>query len=81
MSQDQQDTRPGRLYPAQSLLLLEYVGTAEDNSGIAYELSVSGANRHMVVRSTVSGRYFALQWKDILQMAIQRGINLNDQPT
>ena len=56
------------------LTMRVHVGDAADDDGNDYELSTTMSSAPMV-RSVTTGRIFALTWHDILDMAIQAGVN------
>ena len=56
------------------LIMRVHVGEAEDQDGVKYELSQSFTG-NPIVRSLKTKRCFVLSWNDILEMAIQKGIN------
>ena len=58
------------------LLMRVHVGEAKDEeNGIEYHLSTSLATSTPMVSSSKTGRIFTISWGDILEMAIQAGIN------
>ena len=64
----------GRIYPASSLFLREAGGTAQSDDGIKYELSINPRGEPLI-RSEQTGKWFLLSWQEVLDLAIQAGIN------
>ena len=60
------------------MILRVVVGEAEDDQGNKYEMTVSMASAPLL-KSKLTGRTFALSWSDILEQAIEAGIN--EKPT
>jgi len=51
------------------------VGTAKDAEGLEYEMTTAVAGGYPIIRSLKTGRWFTLSWIDILELAIERGID------
>ena len=49
-------------------------GTAEAG-GVKYELTINMGNNTPIVSSSKTGKYFTLSWQDIINLAIDAGIN------
>lgn len=64
----------GTIHPKKSLFLRIETGSAEAN-GIKYELTINMGNNAPIVSSSKTGKYFTLSWSDIINLAIDRGIN------
>jgi hypothetical protein len=54
---------------------LEYLWEDCDASGKPYEIYLGKISRSPVVRSKISGRYFALPWSRIIRLAVEWGID------
>ena len=64
----------GTLHPKKTLFLSMETGVAEAN-GVKYELTINMGNNTPIVSSSKTGKYFTLSWQDIINLAIDRGIN------
>ena len=66
-----------KMIEKEALILRFSAGAASDDCGVEYELS-NNADGSTMVKSSKTGRTFAVSWRDVLEMAIQAGIN--DEP-
>ena len=64
----------GTIHPKKTLLLRMETGTAEAG-GVKYELTINMGNNTPIVSSSKTGKYFTLSWQDIINLAIDAGIN------
>lgn len=75
MSQSESPKR-GKVHPKKTLFLRELVAEAELGEG-KYEMLTSMARAPMIM-SKQTGKYFTLSWQDILELAIEGGIDAED---
>jgi hypothetical protein len=54
---------------------LEYLWDDGLPSGKDYEMYLGKISRNPIVKSKITGKYFALPWSEILELAIQKGID------
>ncbi len=54
---------------------LEYLWDDCDSSGRSYEVYLGKISRNPIVKSKITGRYFALPWSEIIKLALARGID------
>jgi hypothetical protein len=54
---------------------LEYLWDDCDSSGKSYEMYLGKISRNPIVKSKITGRYFALSWSEILKLALAKGID------
>jgi len=54
---------------------LEYLWEDRDVTGKPYEVYLGKISRSPVIRSKLSGRYFALPWSKIIRLAVEWGID------
>jgi len=56
---------------------LEFLCQAADSYGHSYDLYLGQTSRTPVVRSRATGRYFLLQWSQIVRQAVEAGIDVS----
>jgi hypothetical protein len=54
---------------------LEYLWDDCDSSGRSYEVYLGKISRNPIVKSKITGRYFALPWSEIIKLALAKGID------
>jgi hypothetical protein len=54
---------------------LEYLWDDCDSSGRSYEVYLGKISRNPIVKSKITGRYFALPWSEIIKLALANGID------
>jgi hypothetical protein len=54
---------------------LEYLWDDSDSSGKSYEMYMGKISRNHIVKSKITGRYFALPWSEIIKLALAKGID------
>ena len=54
---------------------LEHLWDDCDSSGKSYELYLGKISRNPVVKSKITGKYFALPWSEIINLALAKGID------
>jgi len=54
---------------------LEYLWDDSDSSGKSYEMYLGKISRNPIVKSKITGKYFALPWSEIIKLALERGID------
>jgi hypothetical protein len=54
---------------------LEYLWDDCDSSGKSYEMYLGKISRNPIVKSKITGRYFALPWSEIIKLALAKGID------
>lgn len=65
----------GKLHPARTMLFRQAVGTADGEDGKpVYEMSTNISASGPIVRYLPNGRWFTLNWGDIIALAEQAGI-------
>jgi len=64
----------GEILSTETLILRHSVGTAEDSDGLKYEMTTS-LNMSPLIRSHRTGKYFVLSWANIIDLAVNAGIN------
>ena len=64
----------GKIMPAKTMILRVAAGEAEAADGTKYECSTN-VNRTPLIRSGKTKKWFALSWEDIIELAIQAGID------
>jgi hypothetical protein len=67
--------RKGKLHPPKTMFFRQDVGTAKGEDGTEYEMTVNMGGATPIIRSKKTGKWFTLSWQDIIDMAIERGIN------
>ena len=63
----------GEILPKESMILRTHIGSATLGKK-AYEMSTSMTGRPLIL-SKQTGKYFSLPWADILDLAIQAGVD------
>lgn len=71
----------GEVKPQGTMIMRVAVGDAEDDRGNKYELATVISDSSPLVRSHVTGKIFHLSWCDIIEMAVQAGIDAADLPS
>lgn len=64
----------GTVQPPKTMYLRQFVGTAEDADGSVFELSADVGQKTPIVMSKQTGNYFTLSWQDLINLAVERGI-------
>ncbi len=54
---------------------IEHLWDDRDSDGKAYELYLGKISRNPIVRSKITGKYFALPWSVIIKLALAKGID------
>ena len=54
---------------------LEYLWEDSATDGKAYEIYLGKISRNPIVKSKVTGKYFALPWSVIIKLAAEKGID------
>lgn len=68
----------GKIHPKNTLFLREAVGEAEDGDGNKYEATTVVGRSTPLIKSLKTGKYFSLDWEDIIHLAKEAGINKED---
>lgn len=63
-----------KVFPITAMILREDRGSAKDDAGIRYELATDMAGR-MMVRSGKTNQWCVITWEDVLELAIEAGVN------
>ena len=53
---------------------LEYLWDDSDADGKSYEIYLGKISRNPIVKSKLTGKYFALPWSLIIKLAVEEGI-------
>jgi hypothetical protein len=71
----QEEEKRGTIYPAGEMILRVAVGQATDpGSGVEYEMTTA-VDMSPLIKSSKTGKTFRLIWKEIINMAIEAGID------
>jgi hypothetical protein len=54
---------------------LEYLWDDNDSAGKSYEIYLGKNSRNPIVKSKITGKYFALPWSVIIKLALAKGID------
>ena len=54
---------------------LEYLWDDSDSDGKSYEIYLGKISRNPIVKSKITGKYFALPWSVIIKLALAKGID------
>ena len=54
---------------------LHYLWDDCDSSGKSYEMYLGKISRNPIVKSKLTGKYFALPWSLIIRLAVEKGID------
>ena len=54
---------------------LEYLWDDGDSAGKSYEIYLGKISRNPIVKSKITGKYFALPWSVIIKLALEKGID------
>jgi organic hydroperoxide reductase OsmC/OhrA len=54
---------------------LEYLWDDSDTTGKSYEIYLGKISRNPIVKSKLTGKYFALPWSVIIKLALEKGID------
>ena len=69
-----EDDTPGHIHAPETMFFRLEVGTAESKDG-QYEMSLNIGGSHPIVRSTVTGQWYTISWRDIVNLARKKGID------
>ena len=64
----------GKVHPKTALFLRQGVGSAEGEGGLSYDLCTTMSGAPMV-QSKHTGQTFILDWSDIINMAVEAGVD------
>ena len=53
---------------------LEYLWDDSDDDGASYEIYLGKISRNPIIKSKITGKYFALPWSVIIKLAVAKGI-------
>ncbi len=65
----------GTIHDDKALFLRLHVGEANSEDGDKYEMSTNVADQSPIIHSKKSGQWFTLSWADIINMAVELGID------
>ena len=65
----------GRLYTARTTFLRQFIGNASGATGLPYELAFNLGGTCPIIKSLRTGKYFTINWTDIINMAVAAGID------
>ena len=54
---------------------MEYLWDDCDSTGRSYEMYLGKISRNPIVKSKITGKYFALPWSEIIRLALAKGID------
>ena len=54
---------------------LEYLWDDSDADGKSYEIYLGKISRNPIIKSKITGKYFALPWSVIVKLALAKGID------
>jgi hypothetical protein len=54
---------------------LEYLWNDSDADGASYEIYLGKISRNPIIKSKITGKYFALPWSVIIKLAVEKGID------
>ena len=54
---------------------LEYLWDDSDSAGKSYEIYLGMISRNPIIKSKITGKYFALPWSVIIKLAVARGFD------
>lgn len=74
MSSDQTKSL-GKILPEGTMILREEIGHASQEDGTVYEVCVSLGNRTPLIRNNKTGKWFQLDWQDIIELAKANGVD------
>lgn len=64
---------PGKLFPAKSIMRREHAGEFKSDDGRRYELSRAFGTP--LVRSCKTGKWWVIDWTDLVGLAVAAGID------
>ena len=65
----------GKIHGADKMFLRTAVGTAESEDGNSYELTLGAGVSAPMIRSKRTGNTWEIQWKELLMLAIEEGVD------
>jgi len=71
-AQVEKQKQRGELFPKNTFMLRTFVGSAKGDK--EYEMTLS-TGMNPTIMSKATGQYFSLKWQDIIEMAIDKGID------
>ena len=54
---------------------LEYLWDDSDSTGTSYEIYLGKISRNPIIKSKITGKYFALPWSVIVKLVFAKGID------
>lgn len=70
----------GEIHPKRTLFFRFCVGKITDLNKDTYEMSINVSDHSPIIESKKTGKWFTLSWKDIIDLAIDMGIDSVPSP-
>ena len=67
-----------KMFNKNAMILRNYVGEATASDGTKYEMAYDMAGQ-MLVKSDKTGKTFAMHWQDVIDKAIEQGVDNDDE--
>lgn len=65
----------GTLHTGKTMWLRQAIGTCKSGNGLEYDMDVNLGAYHPIIRSKKSGRWWTINWEQLVRMAIAAGID------
>ncbi len=65
----------GTIHPERTLFLRHACGSATDKEGRKYDLTLNVSDMSPIVESGQTKKYFTLSWQDIIDLAVEKGVD------
>ena len=69
----------GKIHPKKTMFLRNNVGSADGPGGFSYEMSSNFSDHSPIIQSKKTGKWFVLGWEEIVNLAIDAGIDKPDR--
>ncbi len=69
-----------KIHKKGTLFLRTHVGKATDNDGNSYEMALNVNNSVPIIRSEKTGKWATISWGDIIELAVQAGVDKKGKP-
>jgi len=70
----------GMIYPKDTLIMRNHVGDAKGADGeIVFEMSTNTFSGTPLIRHLKSGKYFSIDWQNMIDLAVAAGIDKEDE--